>query len=135
MSTQPSPGILQRLSKRGAAQQEGANQALAGQEALAAYETASPAAGYGADQGPAGQSQAAQRLSSGQWAGKTGVLNNAQAAQATSEPAWVTVPVDKVVVEPDGRGHVAPVYASTKGYRGMPGQTGGSVPPMVAAGR
>lgn len=133
MSTQPPPSALRRLSRRGAAQQEGANQALAGQEALAAYETASPAAGY--QPGPEAASPAAQRLSTSQWQGKTGVLNNAQAAQATSEPAWVTVPVDKVVVQGDGRGHVAPVYATTKGYKGARGQTGGSVPPTVAVGK
>jgi len=75
----------------------------------------------------------AQRLASGQWNGYSGQVNHAQAAQ-DSAPVWVTVPVDKVETRASGAA-VAPVYASPTGYRPRPGESAGSIPPPVAAGR
>ncbi|HUO48232.1 MAG TPA: hypothetical protein VMU09_05315 [Acidimicrobiales bacterium] len=76
----------------------------------------------------------AQRLQTPAWQGSTSQLNRAQAAQADAD-VWVTVPVDKVSVAPGGGHSIAPVYASTKGYRPRPGESVGSIPPAVAVGR
>lgn len=79
------------------------------------------------------QHPSAQRLATNKWAGKTGLLNNAQAAEDRAD-VYVTVPVDKVVTS--GRSAaVAPVYATPTGYVPRPGESVGSIPPPVAAGR
>ena len=123
------PAAIDRLSRQAASQQESASTQLA----LTPYE-------YG-DQpitpavGPTAQAQhpSAQRLNTAQWEGKTGQLNHAQAAAGDSE-VYVTVPVDKVVTA-GGSSKVAPVYATSKGYRPRPGESAGSIPPPHAAGR
>jgi hypothetical protein len=76
----------------------------------------------------------AQRLAGPVWNGKTGTLNNAQAAQPGSQ-VWVTVPVDKVTTTPQGASAATPVYASTKGYVPRPGESRGSIPPGMPVGR
>jgi len=81
---------------------------------------------------PQAQHPSAQRLAAPSWAGKTGVLNNAQAAQDRAD-VWVTVPVDKVVSS-GGSSAVAPVYATPTGYVPRPGESTGSIPPAMAAG-
>jgi hypothetical protein len=119
------PAAINRLSQQAASQQESASTALA----LTPYE-------YGnAVSNPTAQDlhPSAQRLSSPQWAGKTSTLNNAQAAAGDAD-VYVTVPVDKVVTA-GGSSKVAPVYASSKGYRSRPGESAGSIPPAVPAGR
>lgn len=75
-----------------------------------------------------------QRLSTDQWHGMTGQLNRAQAAQDQAD-VWVTVPVDKVVVQGNGTGHVAPVYAAPQGRQPRPGESAGSIPPTMKAAR
>jgi hypothetical protein len=75
----------------------------------------------------------AQRLAATSWAGKTSQLNRAQAAQ-DGAPVWVTVPVDKVETRA-GSTATAPVYATPQGYRPRPGESAGSIPPVVPAGR
>lgn len=117
---------FQSLDAYAAAEGQNAAQTLAGQEALAATEAA-PAPQQ--DAGQAGH-PAMQRLATNQWDGYTGQLNRAQAAQGNAD-VWVTVPVDKVEVKPDGRGHAAPVFATTQGYRPRPGESAGSVPPTM----
>jgi len=82
--------------------------------------------------GPQDAHPSAQRLASGQWAGKTSQLNHAQAAQDQAD-VWVTVPVDKVTT----RGSVSsanPVYATPRGYVPRPGESRGSIPPAIPAG-
>jgi cytoskeletal protein RodZ len=75
------------------------------------------------------QSPSMQRLTSPQWAGMTGQMNNAQQAQGGG-PVWVTVPVDKVIQAPGGGTGIAPVYATPKGYQARPGESVGSIPPV-----
>jgi hypothetical protein len=123
------PAAINRLSQQAASQQETASTQLA----LTPYE-------YGAQPitpqtGPTAQDAhpSAQRLATNQWAGKTSTLNNAQAAAGDSD-VYVTVPVDKVVTS-RGSSKVAPVYATSKGYRSRPGDSRGSIPPTVPAGR
>ena len=130
-SSAVTPSALQRLMSRAAGQQVSAETQLA----LTPYE-------YG-DQpitpqhGPMMTAQhahpSAQRLASGQWGGKTSTLNHAQAAQDRAD-VWVTVPVDRV----ETRGGVtssSPVYATPSGYASRPGESRGSIPPPVRAGR
>jgi hypothetical protein len=74
----------------------------------------------------------AQRLAAPSWAGKTGTLNHAQAAQDRAD-VWVTVPVDKVVSS-GGSSAIASVYATPTGYAARPGESTGSIPPPMAAG-
>jgi hypothetical protein len=74
----------------------------------------------------------AQRLAAPNWAGKTGTLNRAQAAQDRAD-VWVTVPVDKVVSSA-GSSAIAPVYATPTGYAARPGESTGSIPPAMPAG-
>lgn len=94
------------------------------------------AAGSG---GTAAAAQAAhpatQRLSTNQWAGMTGQVNHAQAAQdvSTAGQVWVTVPVDKVQTTPGGGQAAAPVYATSQGYKSKPGESTGSIPPPHAS--
>jgi hypothetical protein len=118
------PAAVDRLSRQAASQTESDTVALA----LAGQPQTYPSGPSAQDQHPA-----AQRLSSNQWAGKTSTLNNAQAAQGDAD-VYVTVPVDKVVTS-GGSSKVAPVYASSKGYQARPGDSAGSIPPTVAAGR
>lgn len=122
------PAAINRLSGQAASQTESATTALA----MAPYE-------YG-DQpitptNPTVQDQhpAAQRLATKQWGGKTGTLNQAQAAAPDSD-VWVTVPVDKIITA-GGSSKVAPIYASAAGYRPRPGESTGSIPPPMAAGK
>lgn len=119
---------IRRLSRKGAQQQAQANASLTGAEALAAYESQSPAAGY--PTGPEATSKPAVRMATPKWSGKTGVLNHAQAAQGGAGPVWVTVPVDKVVVSSSGSAKTAPVYATPEGYQSAPGESVGSIPPV-----
>ena len=75
----------------------------------------------------------AQRLATNQWQGKTDVVNHAQAAQDRAD-IWVTVPVDKVETK-GGSTTASPVYATPSGYQARPGESAGSIPPAMPAGR
>jgi hypothetical protein len=123
------PAALHRLAGQAASEQESG----ATQLALTPYE-------YGTQPitpqtNPTAQDlhPSAQRLATSAWAGKTGLLNHAQAAQ-DSAPVWVTVPVDKVVTRA-GSSSVSPVYATPTGYKARPGESAGSIPPAMPAGR
>jgi hypothetical protein len=121
LATSPSsitPAALRRLEGQGASQAEASTASLAS---------------LGAPMGPTAQElhPSARRLDSGQWDGKTGQLNHAQAAQPGSE-VWVTVPVDKITTT-GASSSAVPVYASTQGYVPRPGESRGSVPPGPAA--
>lgn len=127
------PAALNRLEDQAYQQSESS----ARQIALTPYEYGLNPGGINPAQSlnPTAQDQhpSAQRLASGQWHGKTGMLNHAQAAEDNA-PVWVTVPVDKVQT----RGPVSTaneVYATPKGYVPRPGQSGGSIPPVHHAGR
>jgi hypothetical protein len=126
-----SQAALQRLMIEGASQGESASAQLA----MTPYEYGTAPRGINPQTNPTHQdaAPAAQRLAAPVWQGKTGTLNNAQAAE-DSAPVWVTVPVDKVTTTPSGASHATPVYASTKGYVPRPGESGGSIPPPQAAG-
>jgi hypothetical protein len=117
------PAALDRLSGQAAGQREATAVGLAN-----AGQNRPPTNPTAQDLHPS-----AQRLASGQLDGKTGQLNNAQAAQPGSE-VWVTVPVDKVTTS-GGSSSVTPVYASTQGYVPRPGESRGSVPPGHRAPR
>lgn len=128
-SSAVSPAALHRLAGLGASQTESADTQLA----LTPYE-------YGAQPitpqtNPTAQEQhpSAQRLASSQMHGYTGQLNHAQAAEDHA-PVWVTVPVDKVVTS-GGSSSVSALYASPTGYKARPGESAGSIPPTVPAGR
>jgi hypothetical protein len=134
-ASDPTQAQINAASAQGAAQSTAAAQSLAG---AAAYDefagqyqyqpqaqgTAAPAA-----VGPEASHPAAGRLSSSKWAGLTGQQNHAQRAQPTSEVPWVTVPVDRIMVAPNGSASVTPVYANTQGYAEAPGESAGSIPP------
>ena len=124
------PAALQRLSGQGTSQQESA----ATQLALTPYEYGTAPQDVNPPTNPTAQDAhpSAQRLAAPSWAGKTGTLNHAQAAQDRAD-VWVTVPVDKVVSS-GGSSAVAPVYASPQGYVPRPGESTGSIPPPMAAG-
>ena len=127
------PAALQRLSGQATAQQS----ANAQQLALTPYEYGTAPAGINPTTGPSGPTAqdahpSAQRLAAPNWQGKTGLLNNAQAAQDRAD-VWVTVPVDKVVSS-GGSSAIAPVYASPQGYVPRPGESTGSIPPPMPAG-
>jgi hypothetical protein len=126
-----SQSALYRLMNTAAGQQESADSALA----LTPYE-------YGnvpimpSTTNPTTQDRhpSAQRLAAGgQWAGKTSQFNHAQAAQDRAN-VWVTVPVDEVVTR-GGASSVQPVYATPTGYAPRPGESRGSIPPTIPAGR
>jgi hypothetical protein len=122
-----SQSAINRLESNAQGQSESASTQLA----LTPYE-------YGSQPGsinPTAQDQhpAARRLASPKWEGYTGTLNRAQAAQDSSN-VWVTVPVDKILVT-GNKAAVAPVYASARGYRSRPGESTGSIPPTIGAGR
>jgi hypothetical protein len=121
---------LDRLDNQALSQQEASSQQLA----LTPYEYGRQPAGVNPASGPSAQAQhpSAQRLAAPSWAGKTGTLNHAQAAQDRAD-VWVTVPVDKVVSS-GGSSAVAPVYATPTGYVPRPGESTGSIPPAMAAG-
>lgn len=125
------PAALDRLSRQASQQGISANTQLA----LTPYEFGLDPGGINPQTNPTAQDQhpSAQRLASPQWQGKTGQLNHAQAAQDRAD-VWVTVPVDKVVTA-GGNASVAPVYATPTGYASRPGESAGSIPPTVPAGR
>jgi hypothetical protein len=127
-----SQAALQRLMVEGAGQSESASRQLA----LTPYEYGMQPGGINPQTNPTHQDTApsAQRLAAPVWNGKTGTLNNAQAAQPGSQ-VWVTVPVDKVTTTPQGASAATPVYASTKGYVPRPGESRGSIPPGMPVGR
>jgi hypothetical protein len=135
MTTDPTSAIgpsgLARLS--GQAQQQ--SEAAARQLALTPYEWGMAPGGINPPTNPTAQDRhpSAQRLRSSAWAGKTGQVNHAQAAQ-DSAPVWVTVPVDKVETRA-GSSSVSAVYATPTGYRSRPGESAGSIPPAMPAGR
>jgi len=86
---------------------------------------------------PQDQHPSAQRLNSSAWAGKTGMLNHAQAAEDNA-PVWVTVPVDKVTTKgpiSESSASANAVYATPKGYQPRPGNSPGSIPPVPQTGR
>ena len=120
---------LDRLNGQGTAQTEAASQQLA----LTPYEYGTAPGGIDPGPHPQAAHPSAQRLGAPNWQGKTGLLNNAQAAQDRAD-VWVTVPVDKVV-SAGGSSKVAPVYASPQGYVPRPGESTGSIPPALPAGR
>ena len=132
-SSAVSPAAIDRLSGIGAAEQNSATTQLA----LTPYEYGSTPSAVNPPTNPTAQDQhpSAQRLSgaSGAWGGYTGQLNHAQAAQGDAD-VYVTVPVDKVSTKA-GSSTVAPVYASPTGYQPRPGESAGSIPPAIAAGR
>ena len=125
------PAALQRLSGEATQQSLASSQQLA----LTPYEFGTNPAGINPPANPTPQDAhpSATRLTARNWQGKTGLLNNAQAAQDRSD-VWVTVPVDKVVSS-GGSSKVAPVYASPTGYVPRPGESTGSIPPAIPAGR
>lgn len=125
-SAYPSAQEVSRLSRQASAQ---GNQAAVNLALLEAENTQAAAA----TPTPPQPHPALGRLSTDAWSGWTGQLNNAQ--RAAGGPAWVTVPADRVVVAPGGGQGIAPVYATTQGYRARPGESVGSIPPPVAAGR
>jgi hypothetical protein len=129
LATSPSPitpAALRRLEGPGASQAESSTASLASFGL-------NPGGLNAAPMGPTAQElhPSARRLDSGQWDGKTGQLNHAQAAQPGSE-VWVTVPVDKITTT-GASSSVVPVYASTQGYVPRPGESRGSLPPGPAA--
>lgn len=130
-SSAVSPSALYRLSGQGASEQQSGKTQLA----LTPYEYGLNPGGINPPTNPTAQDMhpSAQRLASSAWAGKTGQVNNAQAAQ-DSAPVWVTVPVDKVTTSA-GKSQIAAVYASPTGYRSRPGDSAGSIPPVIPAGR
>jgi hypothetical protein len=118
---------LNRLESQAASQGESASTALA----MAPYEYEStPGTIKSTDQE---LHPSAMRLATPKWAGYTSTLNRAQASQDQAD-VWVTVPVDKVVAS-QGSHAIAPVYATTQGYKSRPGESTGSIPPSVGAGR
>lgn len=125
------PSAIARLESQAGQQGTADSQQLA----LTPYEYGTTPQGINPPTNPTTQDQhpSAQRLASPQWQGKTGTLNHAQAAQDRSD-VWVTVPVDKVVTGGGGAA-VAPVYATPTGYAARPGESTGSLPPNVPAGR
>ena len=122
------PAAINRLSQQAASQSESAQTALA----LTPYEYDVNPGGITGQTAQAAH-PSTQRLSGGQWNGKTSTLNHAQAAQGDAD-VYVTVPVDKVITS-GGSSKVAPVYSTAKGYRPRPGESAGSIPPTVPAGR
>jgi hypothetical protein len=130
-SSAVTPAALARLETQAGRQQASG----ATQLALTPYEYGTTPAGINPPTNPTAQDQSpsAQRLAAPNWQGKTGLLNNAQAAQDNAD-VYVTVPVDKVVTK-GGSSSVTPVYATTQGYRARPGQSAGSIPPPIPAGR
>lgn len=124
-----SPAALSRLQAEAAGESVSAATALA----LTPYEYGDMPINPQTNPTRQDQSPSAQRLSGQQWQGYTSRLNHAQAAQDNSQ-VWVTVPVDKVVTS--GQVTTAnPVYSSTKGYVARPGESAGSIPPAMPAGR
>jgi hypothetical protein len=130
-SSAVTPAALFRLNSEAQSQGESA----ATQLALTPYEYGTAPAGINPPTNPTAQDlhPSMQRLASPQWAGKTSALNHAQAAEGGA-PVWVTVPVDKVETKA-GSSAAAPVYATPKGYVARPGESAGSIPPYVPAGR
>lgn len=125
------PGAIARLEGQASRQEE----ADATQLALTPYEYGTNPGGINPPGNPTAQDlhPSAQRLAQSKWHGYTGTLNHAQAAQGGA-PVWVTVPVDKVETKA-GSSTVAPVYATPKGYVSRPGDSSGSIPPAMPAGR
>jgi len=125
------PAALYRLEGQAADQQIASSTQLA----LTPYEYGQAPAGINPPANPTAQDQhpSARRLASNQWQGKTSSVNHAQAAQDRAD-VWVTVPVDRVVSS-GGKSSVAPVYATPTGYASRPGDSAGSIPPVVPAGR
>jgi hypothetical protein len=130
-SSAVSQAALSRLQGEATSQAVSSNTQLA----LTPYEFGNVPAGINPPGNPTAQDAhpSAQRLAGGQWGGKTSQLNRAQAAEDQA-PVWVTVPVDKVETK-GGSSTVAPLYASPTGYTPRPGESAGSIPPTVPAGR
>jgi hypothetical protein len=130
-SSAVTPAALARLNGDASAQQIAAQTQLA----LTPYEYGTTPAGINPPTNPTAQDQhpSAQRLATPQWAGKTSTLNRAQAAEENA-PVWVTVPVDKVITS-GGSSSVSALYATPNGYRARPGESAGSIPPAMPAGR
>ena len=130
-SSAVSQAALDRLNGQASAQQIAAKTQLA----LTPYEYGTAPGSINPQTNPTAQEAhpSAQRLASAQWQGKTSTLNNAQAAQDQAD-IWVTVPVDKIITKGGGAA-VAPLYASPSGYVPRPGESTGSIPPTVPAGR
>lgn len=125
------PNGINRLEGQASSQTESADTQLA----LTPYEYGTTPQGINPPTNPTAQDQhpSAQRLAAPAWKGKTGQLNNAQSAQDRAD-IWVTVPVDKVETK-GGSSTVSPVYASPTGYQARPGESAGSIPPTIPAGR
>jgi hypothetical protein len=130
-SSAVSPAALSRLSGEAASQQQSASTQIA----LTPYEYGTNPGGINPPTNPTAQDQhpSAQRLATNQWAGKTDVLNHAQASTDGAE-VWVTVPVDKVETK-GGSSSAVPVYATAQGYKSRPGESSGSIPPAMPVGR
>lgn len=130
-SSAVSPAALDRLRGQAAGQLESSDTQLA----LTPYEYGNAPQGINPPANPTHQDAhpSAQRLAAPKWDGKTSQLNHAQAAEDHA-PVWVTVPVDKVVTS-GGSTSIAPVYATPTGYAARPGDSAGSIPPVVPAGR
>lgn len=130
-SSAVTPAALARL------QNEAAGQAVSSstQLALTPYEYGTNPGAINPPSNPTTQDlhPSAQRLAANNWAGKTGTLNHAQAAEDQA-PVWVTVPVDKVETK-GGSSTVAPLYATPSGYKPRPGESAGSIPPALPVGR
>lgn len=132
MSSAVTPAAIARLQSQATGQGESAAQQLA----LTPYEYGTAPQAINPQTNPTFQDQhpSAQRLAApGRWAGKTGQLNNAQASEDRAD-VWVTVPVDKVETK-GGSSTVSPLYATPTGYQARPGESAGSIPPAVPAGR
>lgn len=66
----------------------------------------------GADQHDTGNGTPLDRMNTDQWAGTTGMANANQVGGFEGSDVYVTVPVDKVVVSPQGAASIAPTYAA-----------------------
>lgn len=130
-SSAVSPAALSRLERQASAQQIAASTQLA----LTPYEYGTTPGDINPPANPTAQDAhpSAQRMAAPIWAGKTGQLNHAQAAQDRSD-IWVTVPVDKVETK-GGSTTASALYATPQGYAPRPGESAGSIPPTIPAGR
>jgi hypothetical protein len=130
-SSAVTPSAIARLENQATGQQVASSTQLA----LTPYEYGTAPGGINPATNPTAQDQhpSAQRLAGTKWQGKTSTLNNAQAAEDRA-PVWVTVPVDKVETK-GGSSSVAPLYATPGGYVPRPGESAGSIPPAMPAGR
>jgi hypothetical protein len=133
--TDPSSAISQQGINRLEGQASSQLMSADTQLALTPYEYGTAPQGIDPSTNPTAQDQhpSAKRLAAPAWKGKTGTLNHAQAAEDRAD-VWVTVPVDKVETK-GGSTTVSPVYATPTGYQARPGESAGSIPPTIPAGR